>query len=383
MHILREKEVTAMPDPFTLAIGGYITAHAHQWLKDLKDTLLNKGKEKGKAWLNEKEQERQLQQILEKAVKRGLTKFRKQQERDQYRDILKNLFDPGEHSDAMRREAMALFTLSDTPDLAKLNESYNRSLRTRNLSQLVPPAEVDAAPYLTSFFSALIAELYASPHFRPQISDALQDRMAIAMPQQMTEANTTLRKIHQAIKDDYTEEQFQRDIATYAAHIERILHNLKIIGFLPKEQNRDPELNGIFVPLRIALTDDTARADKQHHSLLELLERYHYIVLLGDPGSGKSTVVRHLAWSHAYANTAASEQAQEVPLLSRCPLPLRIELRLFTQSRKHHPDHSFLSYATGVLLKQENIAINPLMFEKLLAQKRMLILFDGLDEVTT
>src|SRR5579885_1326017 len=283
----------------------------------------------------------------------------------------------------MRREAMALFTLSDTPDLAELNEIYNRSLRIRHLSQPVAPAEVDAARYLTSFFDALIAELYSNDRFRPQISDALQARMALTMPQQMTEANTTLHKIHQAIDPDYTEEQFQRDIATYTTHVERILHNLKIIGFLPKEQNRDPELNGIFVPLRIALTDDTARADKQHHALLELLERYQYIVLLGDPGSGKSTVVRHLAWSHAYANMAASEQAQAVPLLSRCPLPLRIELRLFTQSRKHHPDLSFLSYATGVLLKQENITINPRVFERLLAEKRMLILFDGLDEVTT
>ncbi|HZO74674.1 MAG TPA: NACHT domain-containing protein [Ktedonobacteraceae bacterium] len=372
-----------MPDPFTMAIGGYVAAHTHEWLKDLKSTLLDKGKEQGKAWLNEKEQERLLQQLLAKAVKQGLAKFRKQQERDQYKDILQNLFEPGEHSEAMRREAMALFTLSDTPDLTALNEIYNRSLRIRHLSQPIPPAEVDAARYLTSFFDALIAELYSNDRFRSQISDALQARMAMVMPQQMTEANTTLRQIHQAIKDDYTEEQFQRDMATYTTHVERILHNLKIIGFLPKEQNRDPELNGIFVPLRIALTDDTARADKQHHSLLELLERYHYIVLLGDPGSGKSTVVRHLAWSHAYANMTSSEQAQAIPLLSRCPLPLRIELRLFTQSRKHHPDHSFLSYATGVLLKQENITINPLMFERLLAEKRMLILFDGLDEVTT
>lgn len=185
-----------MPDPFTIVIGGYIAIHAHEWLKDLKSTLLDKGKEKGKAWLNEKEQERLLQQLLEKAVKRGLAKFRKLQERDQYRDILQNLFEPGEHSDAMRREAMALFTLSDTPDLAELNEIYNRSLRTRNLSQPVPPTEVDAAPYLTSFFDALIAELYASAHFRPQISDALQARMAMIMPQQMSEANKTLRKIH-------------------------------------------------------------------------------------------------------------------------------------------------------------------------------------------
>src|SRR5260221_12225215 len=151
-----------MPDPFTIAIAGYITINLPHWLEDLRTTLLNKGKafavEKGKEWLSEKEQQHHLQQILKKAVKRGLAHFQKQQERDQYKDILTNLFEPGAHSDNMRHEAMTLFTLSDTPNLADLNEIYNRSLRIRNLSQSIPPAEVKAAPYLSSFFDALIAE---------------------------------------------------------------------------------------------------------------------------------------------------------------------------------------------------------------------------------
>src|SRR6266567_1585534 len=178
-----------MPDPFTIVIAGYIATNVPHWLEDLRTTLLSKSKEfaaeKGKEWLSEKEQQRQLQQVLKKAIKRGLANFQDLQERDQYKDVLNNLFEPGAHSDNMRYEAMTLFTLSDTPNLTELNEIYNRSLRIRNLSQSTPPAEVEAAPYLMSFFGALIAELYANPFFKNQTSDVIQTRTAMVMPQHM------------------------------------------------------------------------------------------------------------------------------------------------------------------------------------------------------
>ncbi len=295
------------------------------------------------------------------------------------------LSEPGPQSDRLRREALRLITISDTPNLIELNEAYNRSLRTRSLSQPTPPAEVDAAPYLSSFFDALIAELYVDPFFKQQMSDAIKLRADMGIQRSLGEVVTTLRQINENLVDHYTPEQFARDVEVYTAHIERTLHYLKLVGVVPKdrgEKNTDPELNGIFVPLRIALQDRTFSLAEKQDSILALLGLYPYIVLLGGPGSGKSTVTRHLAWSHAVANQS-DFSIPDLPLLSGNPLPLRIELRRLTEDRRQHPDYNFLSYTTEVLLGREGVKINSQMFQELLERRTMLLLFDGLDEVAT
>ncbi len=369
-------------EPLTLWIAGLIATNTPCFLEALRGTLLDQGKEfavaKGKRLLDDKEQQRHLEQVLKKAVKRGLARFRKQAERDQYRDILDVLFEQGPHSDILRREVTTLFSLSDAPNVVDLNEIYNQSLRSRNLSRLLPPIEVDADQYLKSFFDALVTELYADSVFQHQISETLQARANIATINTAKDIN----QIRVLMANDYTEEQFKRDVEVYTTHIERVLHNLKIVGVVPKDQNRDPELNGIFVPLQVALQDYAIADDKKQDSLVDLLEKHSQLVLLGGPGSGKSTAVRHLAWSHAATNLSSFSDI-DLHFLPSKPLPLRIELRLFTQIRKHQPDYDFLTYVVKVLLGGEGIRISSLMFDKLLRNKSMLVLFDGLDEVAT
>lgn len=338
----------------------------------LRGTLLDKGKEvvldKSKELLtdrgskfvrdrvlhqDEKEQRHHLEQALKNAVERGLIQFRVPEERDRYRDVLANLFEPGEHSKALQQEALRLFSFSDKPDFSKLNDAYNRSLQSRNSSAKRKPKQVDTTPYLTSFFDALIAELYADPFFKQQMSDAIQIRAAVAtmkMQQSVLEIVQLLRKTNETLAGSYSLEQLDEDLQAYASHLERSLRYLKIAGVVPtkdrSDKHLDPEIHGIFVPLRVELkeqgqqrpirqravdtiddekeseADETDKATVESDEVKLSLEQCPYLVLLSGPGSGKSTITRHMAWSHAAAHCTGID-TKRAALLARRPFPLR------------------------------------------------------------
>ncbi len=373
---------------------------APRWWPPIQDTFLSKAREKvveialeeGKKdlrsliELDEKEQIRHLQLALKNAAERGLAQFQTDEERDLYRSIIEMLTEEGPHNEAIRREAMRLFTLSSSPNFTSLSETYNLPQRISALALHSSHVEVDAVPYLNSFFTALISELYADPFFRQSISDVLKVRANLNMQRSLEEVVVTLRQIYGVLEQGYTPEQFEKDVQIYIAHIERTLHYLKLAGIVPKErtnENTNPELDDIFVPLRIALKESAISSNQVHDSITDLFGHYSCLILLGGPGLGKSTVTRYLAWSHALANLSNSTSFNTSPLLSGKPLPLRIELRRLVEERKQCPTYDFLTYASEIVLSRAGLNIPPQMFKLLLERRMMLILFDGLDEVAT
>ena len=385
-----------MADPITLmALGTLMATHAPAILSSLRGTLIDKGRDvaidKGKEFavahgerfvrrtfqLDEKEQLRHLEQALKNANERGLAHFNTPVERDRYKDILQTLAQEGPSGEALRHQILQLFTLSAMPDMIALSDLYNQRKRFSDAGH----KNIDATPYLNRFFDALHGELYADPYFRSQLSDVLQQRAAVNVQQSLLDIITTLKELGETLENDYKATDFERDVAIYSSHIARTLHNLKIVGIVPKDLNADPELRGIFVPLRITMLNQASQAEQTADALVAVLKQSTSLVLLGGPGSGKSTATEHLAWSHA-SGYEIPDTLAGTPLLPGCPLPLRIELRRLSEERKHE-NYDFLSFATQVLLKREGVEVNEQMFKELLVRRRMLLLFDGLDEVAT
>src|SRR5450432_2328481 len=263
-----------MADPITLiALTAFIVKQAPSWYTSLRGTILDKSRDaaidKGKEvvvtrggrlmqrvfHLDEKEQLRHLEQALKNATERGLATFDTLQERDQYKDIVRALSqeEEGPQGEVLRKEVMQLFTLSEKPNFVVLSDTYNQRQRFYNAAH----QDIDVAPYLNSFFNALIGELYADPYFRTQLSEVLQQRATASMQQSLLDIVSVLKSIGEALEDSYSTEEFAHDVAVYTSHIERTVRNLKIVGVTPKDQNADPEISGIFVPLRIASDEQT------------------------------------------------------------------------------------------------------------------------------
>ncbi len=96
------------------------------------------------------------------------------------------------------------------------------------------------------------------------------------------------------------------------------------------------------------------------------------VVLLGDPGSGKSTVARYLALS------LAGDGAAPLPGLGGW-LPLLVELREFADLRRDYP--AFLDY-WGRLHATDEVGLPAdILGDYLAGDGRAVVLFDGLDEV--
>jgi KaiC/GvpD/RAD55 family RecA-like ATPase len=378
----------SLPADSLVALTAFIVEHAPSWLISLRHTILDGGREAavgvGKEFahrifpLDEKEQLRHLEQALKNAAERGLAPFDLLQPRDlrAYKEILRTLSQPGSQGKMLRHEIMQLLTLSATPDLVTLTDTYNRCQRLHNVAH----QDIDAAPYLRGFFAALVEELYADVYFRPQLSDVLCRHVANGMQQSLLNVVGLLKRMGETLEKGYSAEDFAHDVAVYTTYTERMLHNLKIVAVVPKDQKSDPELSGIFVPLRIASSEQAMPADQQPDTIVTALEQSSHLVLLGGPGSGKSTATKHLAWSHAASQSTIV--LTHTPLLSGNPLPLHIELRRLREERKR-TNHDFLSFVTEVILKRGGVEINPQMFKELLTRRCMLLLFDGLDEVAT
>ncbi|MEW6494547.1 MAG: HEAT repeat domain-containing protein [Cyanobacteriota bacterium] len=114
-------------------------------------------------------------------------------------------------------------------------------------------------------------------------------------------------------------------------------------------------------------------AQETARSVLKLIEdgqTYPYLVILGDPGSGKSSLVQYIALQ--WAATAIEDSSSP-------PLPLLIELRRYVQNWDKQKCQNFVEFC-----QQSHGFIYPLhpqQLEERLRTGEVFVLFDGLDEV--
>lgn len=191
---------------------------------------------------------------------------------------------------------------------------------------------------------------------------------------------------------------FQQDYLNWTATQANLLPWAKInTEFASPERGESFTLADIYVALDVFEVNnprseyDLRRQDaSDRRAALQIANEQQRLLLMGDPGSGKSTFVKHLTYLMAQAMLAKDPQ----PWLKRLPdwkhaalLPVRIELRqIVTQIQPGEKSsaalilrylrHELAGYGLENYADELNAAIQS-------KEKPILFLLDGLDEVPT
>ncbi|PPS45241.1 NACHT domain-containing NTPase [Chroococcidiopsis sp. TS-821] len=107
---------------------------------------------------------------------------------------------------------------------------------------------------------------------------------------------------------------------------------------------------------------DLCNANKQKLSGLQAVQNYSKLIILGKPGSGKTTFLKHLATECAFGKL-------------RYQIPIFISLKNFAAS-----SHTS-SLSTYINQELANYNVDAILTSQILNQGKALILLDGLDEV--
>ncbi len=188
-------------------------------------------------------------------------------------------------------------------------------------------------------------------------------------------------------------EQIARQVAGYLSWLRALTQYIEWRGSAPEV--RLP-LETAYVPLQARWMADDG-GDLATNQLLGFGNR---LVIVGGPGSGKTTVLLHIAWALACSLlTGTSEPAHSgLGLMSasggpitpkELPLPIFVPLASFARYRRHLPGdaqplHGTLAHFIShhLINRQANLALPADFFVQLLEDGRdVVLLLDGLDEV--
>jgi predicted MPP superfamily phosphohydrolase len=155
----------------------------------------------------------------------------------------------------------------------------------------------------------------------------------------------------------------------------------RFIGFPNQAARPNARLSDLFVPLRMrALGAKTASESRTTAAIAQRLlgPSQHLsprIVVLGDPGSGKTTLTRFLVMLAAGAITMTGVE------VAREPLPLRIAFRDFVERQRENSNLSLIDYLEFQAKTELSLALPKNFLRKAIDDGQAILLLDGLDEV--
>lgn len=191
-------------------------------------------------------------------------------------------------------------------------------------------------------------------------------------------------EIIQAVKEIFSSkeaEEVRGFIENYKKVASEKLNIVNFIGFDIQKHRQRPDditLTDLFVQpsFRQRINDKNEKVfsvvDKEL-KITNLLKSEKNIIILGDPGAGKSLLVKFLMVS------LINNQSEKLGLRQLSNhLPLRIELRNYNEVKDNK---SIIEYLSDILTKDFQTKISSNQLEKIIEYQPTIIFFDGLDEI--
>lgn len=165
-----------------------------------------------------------------------------------------------------------------------------------------------------------------------------------------------------------------KGLEEYDKYINNYYNFLDIMGFSPKINNTQVkiDLEKIYVPLTLKIESEIGSTERKEeieilYSIEKALNDFNKIVILGDPGSGKSTILKHLAHKICSQRPTESQLSDLVPVIIK--------------------GSEFSKYVSTTSKKLSEYIIDQidkkfeLLFTEKLESNQLLVLIDGIDEI--